>query len=267
MAKATKPAAAQAPVTAMAVALEAAAAQAPAPAAQAPAPAAVVACRDTETAALILKAGEAANSMLDLCKQAAKAAAAQLNPAKPMGERIEGVMSLYAADFVTAGHNVKALFKDALTLHAAAQTPVTVKSMVNGKATDVHTTAADAVNMPKHAMKDAAAQVRAANNMSRKTGGGRKPAAAKMPAAAPAAPDMTVTATEIDGFTQWLANFDAYFTDVIYHQKIVARAIECGYVISKATKGVKVTSKKHRGLCKVWSKREGGATSRRPIVG
>ena len=234
MVKATKPAAAQAPATAMAVALEAAAAQAPAPAA-------IVAHRDAETAALILKAGEAANSMLALCKDAAKAAAAQLNPAKPMGERIEGVMSLYAADFATAGHNVKALFKDALTLHAAAQTPVTVKSMVNGKSTDVHITAGEAAALPKHAMKDAAAQVRAANNMGRKSGGGRKPAA-KMPAAAPA-PDMTVTSTEIDGFTAWLANLDAYLTDVIYHQKIVARAIECGFVISKATKGTKVTGK------------------------
>jgi hypothetical protein len=229
MAKATKTAAAiVAPVTAIAVALEAAAAKAPAPAA-------IVAHRDEATAALILKAGEAANSMLAFCKDAAKAAAAQLNPAKPMGERIEGVMSLYAADFVTAGHNVKALFKDALTLHAAAQTPVTVKSMVNGKATDVHITAGEAANMPKHAMKDAAAQVRAANNMGRKSGGGRKPAA-KMPAAAPA-PDMTVTASEIDGFSAWLENLEAYITDVVFNQKIVARLIECGFVITKATKG------------------------------
>ncbi len=205
-------------------------------AAAAPAPAAIVAHRDESTAALILKAGEAANSMLAFCKEAAKAAAAQLNPAKPMGERIETVMSLYAADFTTAGHNVKSLFKDALTLHAAAQTPVTVSAMVNGKKTDVHVTAEKAADMPKHAMKDAAAQVRAANGLSRKTGGGRKPAAAKMPAA-PAAPDMTVTASEIDGFSAWLENFDAYFTDAIYHQKIVARAIKCGFVITKATKG------------------------------
>lgn len=231
MAKATKPAAAiVAPVTAIAAAFEAAAAQAPAPAA-------IVAHRDESTAALILKAGEAANSMLAFCKDAAKAAAAQLNPAQPIAARIESVMSLYAADFVTAGHNVKALFKDALTLHAAAQTPVTVKSMVNGKATDVHITAGEAAAMPKHAMKDAAAQVRAANGMSRRTGGGRRPAAAPKMPVAPAAPDMTVTASEIDGFTAWLANLDGYLTDVIYHQKIVARAIECGFVITKATKG------------------------------
>ena len=208
----------------------------------APVTPAIVAHRDAATAALILQAGEAANSMLALCKDAAKAAAAQLNPAKPMGERIEGVMSLYAADFATAGHNVKSLFKDALTLHAAAQTPVTVKSMVNGKATDVHITAGEAANMPKHAMKDAAAQVRAANNMGRKSGGGRKPAAAKMPAAAPA-PDMTVTASEIDGFSAWLENLEAYITDVVFNQKIVARLIECGFVITKATKGTKVTGK------------------------
>jgi hypothetical protein len=234
MAKATKAPAAQAPVTAIAAAFETAAAQAPAPAA-------IVAHRDEQTAALILKAGKAAESMLQLCKEAAKAAAAQLNPAKPMGERIEGVMSLYAADFTAAGHNVKSLFKDALTLHAAAQTPVTVSAMVNGKKTDVHVTAEKAADMPKHAMKDAAAQVRAANGLSRKSGGGRK-AAAKMPAA-PAAPDMTVTAGEIDGFTAWLENFDAYFTDVIYHQKIVARAIDCGYVVTKAAKGTVVKGK------------------------
>jgi hypothetical protein len=204
--------------------------------------AAIVAHRDESTAALILKAGEAANSMLAFCKEAAKAAAAQLNPAQPIAARIESVMALYAADFTTAGHNVKSLFKDALTLHAAAQTPVTVKAIVNGKAQDVHITAEAAADMPKHAMKDAASQVRAANGMARKTGGGRKPAAAKMPAA-PAAPDMTVTAVEIDGFSQWLANLDAYFTDAIYHQKIVARLVDCGYVVTKAVKGRKVTGK------------------------
>jgi hypothetical protein len=197
--------------------------------------AAIVAHRDTATAALILKAGKAAASMLQLCKEAGKAASAQLNPATPIGQRIADVVALYADDFKTAGHNVKALFVDALTLHAAAQTPVTVKAMVKGKATDVHVTAADAAQMPKHAMREAAKQVREAIGTARKVSA-KKPAAAKMPAAAPA-PDMTVTASEIDGFSQWLANLDAYLTDTIFHQKIVARAIECGFVITKATKG------------------------------
>lgn len=205
------------------------------PAAQAPAtPAAIVAHRDAAAGALILKAGEAAATMLQSCKEAATIAAKQLNPATPIGQRIADVVALYSADFTAAGHNVRALFVDALTLQAAAQTPVTVKAMVNGKATDVHTTAGEAAALPKHAMRDAAKQVRESIGTARKTS--TKTKTVKMPAA-PAAPDMTVTAGEIDGFTAWLENFEAYFTDVIYHQKIVAKAIECGFVITKATKG------------------------------
>lgn len=219
MAKATKtPAAVQAPAT----------------------PAAIVAHRDAAAGALILKAGEAAATMLQSCKEAAALAAKQLNPATPVGQRIADVVALYSADFTAAGHNVRALFVDALTLHAAAQTPVTVSAIVDGKKADVHITAADAVNMPKHAMRDAAKQVREAIGTARKTS--TKTKTVKTPAAPPA-PDMTVTASEIDGFSQWLANFDAYFTDAVFHQKIVARAIECGYVITKAAKGVKVTGK------------------------
>jgi hypothetical protein len=200
----------------------------------------IVAHRDTATAALILKAGKAAASMLQLCKEAGKAASAQLNPATPIGQRIADVVALYADDFKAAGHNVKALFVDALTLHAAAQTPVTVSAIVDGKKADVHVTAAEAAAMPKHAMREAAKQVREAIGTARKVSA-KKPAA-KMPAAAPA-PDMTVTATEIDGFSQWLENFDAYFTDAVFHQKIVARAIDCGYVISKATTGKVIKGK------------------------
>ncbi len=206
--------------------------------------AAIVGHRDPAAGALILKAGKAAASMLTACKEAAAIAAKQLNPEKPMAERISAVVSLYAADFATAGHNVKSLFVDALVLHACAQTAVTVTvTGKDGKKEEKHITAADAVSMPKHAMKDAAKQAREANGMGRKSGAGRKAKpVAKMPAA-PAAPDMTVTAGEIDGFTAWLENFEAYFTDAVFHQKIVARAIECGYVITKAATGRKVTGK------------------------
>jgi hypothetical protein len=217
-------------MTAIKNAFEAAAAAAPV----------IVAHRDEATAALILKAGKAAASMLELCKQAGKAAAVQLNPATPIGQRIADVVALYADDFKTAGHNVKSLFVDALTLHAAAQTPVTVKTIVNGKAQDMHITAGAAAGLPKHAMRDAAKQVREAIGTARKTS--TKTKTTKMPAA-PAAPDMTVTATEIDGFSQWLENLDAYLTDAIFHEKIVARAIECGFVITKATKGTVIKGK------------------------
>lgn len=197
----------------------------------------IIGSRDAAAGALILKAGKAAATMLQCCKEAAKLAAAQLNPATPIGQRIADVVSLYSADFTAAGHNVRALFVDALTLHAAAQTPVTVTAIVDGKKQDVHVTAGEAAAMPKHAMRDAAKQVREA------IGTARKPSAKKAAPKMPAAPDMTVTAGEIDGFTAWLENFEAYFTDAIFHQKIVARAIECGYVITKATTGRKVTGK------------------------
>jgi hypothetical protein len=201
----------------------------------------IVAHRDTATAALILKAGKAAASMLQLCKEAGKAASAQLNPATPIGQRIADVVALYADDFKAAGHNVKALFVDALTLHAAAQTPVTVTAIVDGKKADVHVTAADAAQMPKHAMRDAAKQVREAIGTARKVSP-KKPAA-KMPAAAPAPDMVTVTAGEIDGFTQWLANFDAYFTDAVFHQKIVAHIVDAGFVVMKAAPGKIVKGK------------------------
>lgn len=197
--------------------------------------AAIVGHRDAKAGALILKAGKAAATMLQSCKEAAQLAAAQLNSATPIGQRIADVVSLYSADFATAGHNVRALFVDALTLHAAAATPVTVSAIVDGKKADVHVTAAQAAAMPKHAMRDAAKQVREAIGTARKSAA-KKPAV-KMPAAAPA-PDM---ATEVDGFTAWLDNLEAYLTDPIFHQKIVARAIECGFSINKAVKGRKVT--------------------------
>ena len=202
--------------------------------------AAIVGHRDAKAGALILKAGKAAATMLQSCKEAAALAAAQLNPATPIGQRIADVVSLYNADFTAAGHNVRALFVDALTLHAAAQTPVTVTAIVDGKKTDVHVTAAEAVAMPKHAMRDAAKQVREAIGTARKPSA--KKAAPKAPAA-PAAPDLTVTAGEIDGFTQWLANFDAYFTDAVFHQKILAHIVDAGFIVTRAVKGTKVTGK------------------------
>ena len=192
---------------------------------------AIVGARDDKAAALILKAGKAAASMLTLCKEAAAIAAKQLNPAAEVPARIGAVVALYAADFAEAGHNVKSLFVDALVLHACAQTPVTVTAIgKDGKKEEKHIVAADAVNLPKHAMKDAAKQAREANGMGRKSGGGAKPKAAAAPAA-------TVTMSEVDGFSQWLGNLEPYFSDAVFHGKIVARMIELGYTVNKAAKG------------------------------
>lgn len=198
---------------------------------------AIIGHRNAEIGALINKAGRAAATMLQCCKEAAQDAASQLNPAQPMGERIEAVVSLYADDFKAAGHNVKALFKDALTLLAAAQTPVTVTAMgKDGKKVDQHVTAAEAAAMPKHAMRDAARQVREAHGLARKSGGGRKAATPKADPA-PAAPDIK---NEADAFSAWLDNLEEYFTESVYHGRIVARLIEMGYTVNKATQGRKI---------------------------
>ena len=191
-----------------------------------------VATRDAAIGTLINEAGQAAQSMLAKCKEAAAKAAQQLDSTKPMGERIANVVALYAADFTAAGHNVKALFVDALTLHAAAQCPVMVNTIgKDGKKVDTPSTAAEAVNMPKHAMRDAAKQVREVHGIGRKTGGGSKPKAAKTPAA----PDMVKT--ETDNFSQWLDDLEGYFSDAVFHPRIVAHLITLGYSVNKAAKG------------------------------
>lgn len=191
-----------------------------------------VATRDAAIGTLINEAGQAAQSMLAKCKEAAAKAAGQLDPAKPMGDRIAGVVALYAADFTAAGHNVKALFVDALTLHAGSTCHVMVNTIgKDGKKVDTPVTAAEAVNMPKHAMKDAAKQVRETHGIGRKAGGGSKPKAAKTPAA----PDMVKT--ETDKFSAWLDDMDVYFKDAVFHPRIVAHMITLGYSVNKAAKG------------------------------
>ena len=194
---------------------------------------AAVPARDAAIGTLINEAGQAAASMLAKCKEAAGQAAKQLDNSKPLADRISAVVSLYAADFTAAGHNVKALFVDALTLHAAAQTPVMVNIIgKDGKRVDSPATAAEAVEMSKHNMRDAAKQVRDAHGIGRKSGGGAKPKA-KPAAEQPAA----VTMSEVDGFSQWLNNLEPYFSDAVFHGKIVARMIELGYTVNKAAKG------------------------------
>ena len=198
----------------------------------------IIGSRDAAVGTLINKAGKAAGTMLQCCKDAAAKAAAQLNPETPIAGRIAAVVSLYADDFKAAGHNVKSLFVDALTLHAAAQTPVTVDVVSkDGKKEEKHIKAADAVKMPKHAMRDAAKQVREANGMGRKTA--PKATKAATPKAAPA-PDMK---TDVDAFTAWLDNLPEYLADTVYHPKIVARLIENGYTLSKAVKGTRIHGK------------------------
>ncbi len=196
--------------------------------------------RDANVATCIKAAGAAGNTMLNKCKEGAKLAAAQLNAALPMGERIEAVMSLYNVDFQAAGHNVKALFKDALTLHAAAQCPVSVEVIgKDGKKVEAQVTAVQAVELPKHAMRAAAREVRETHGLSRASGAGRKPKQTTKPAPE----QVTDVKTDADKFSEWLDSLDEYLTDSVFHQRIVAHLIEAGYVLNKAAKGRKVTAK------------------------
>ena len=199
----------------------------------------IEASRDQKVATLIAGAGKAAATMLQKCKEAAQVASAQLDPAKPMAARIDDVVALYADDFKAAGHNVRALFKDALTLHAASSAPVVVRAKgKDDKMEDVPMTAIDALKTSKHSMRDAASQVREANGMGRTR---TKNTATKKPDTTPNAP--VVTRSEVDQFSEWLDSMPAYLNDAVYNPRIVAALIAEGWTISRAARGKVVTGK------------------------
>jgi hypothetical protein len=194
--------------------------------------------RSADVGLLIKQAGKAADSMLAKCKEAAKIASSQLNPSLPLAQRIESVVLLYTEDFKQAGHNVKALFKDALTLHAAAQTPVSVEVIgKDGKKAEEQLVAEKATELPKHAMREAAKQVREAHGMARKV-------AAKKPATVTKTETpKTDVKTESDQFSEWLGQIDDYLQDSVFHQRIVAHLISLGYNLGKAATGRVVQGK------------------------
>ena len=195
--------------------------------------------RDNNVGTLISEAGTAALTMLQKCKEAASLAAKQLDPAKPIGTRIDDVVALYVDDFKSAGHNVRALFKDALTLHAASTAPVVVRAKgKDDKMEDVPMTAVDALATSKHSMRDAASQVREANGM------GRAKAAKPAKPSAPSAPNTPATsASEVDQFSAWLDSMPAYLSDAIYNPRIVAALITEGWTISRAARGKVIAGK------------------------
>ena len=116
--------------------------------------------------ALILAAGKAAGTMYSKTLEAAKLARAELDSSKPLAERIAAVMTAHAAAFTTAGHNVKAIFSDALTLHACAGTQVTIPGPKNS---ETKCSASAATTLAKNPMRAAAKQVRDAHGIGRKT--------------------------------------------------------------------------------------------------
>tara|TARA_R110000803_G_C11910345_1_gene313160 strand:- start:200 stop:844 length:645 start_codon:yes stop_codon:yes gene_type:complete len=188
--------------------------------------------RDSAVGTLLAQAAKAQGTMLAKTREAAHLASAQLDNAKPLKERIASVVSAYAADFKTAGHNIKSIFVDAITLLACADTDVAVRVPAKVGMQDTFVKASEAVELSKHNLKDAAKQVRDAHGMGRKAGAGAKPKTATA-TRAPSAPDML----HVDAFSNWLDMLPEFVNDSIYHGKIVAALIGEGYSLNKAAKG------------------------------
>lgn len=105
-------------------------------------------------------------------QSAAELAADQLPSDVPVTEATGKVLDIYAECFGD-NHNLKAVFRDLLTLHYAGDIAISV-----GKGEDeTHTTAQVAASLPKHAMREAAKEVRSHYGVNRQSGGGRKKAA------------------------------------------------------------------------------------------
>lgn len=114
---------------------------------------------------------EASNTMFSATVDAAQKAAPQLDAKLPLGERVKAVVDLYQPVY-GSNHNVKAIFADSLMLLAEPTTPVSFEETTKGEdgkrvKQEVHTTAGDAVKLPKHKLREAAKQVRQDNGLGR----------------------------------------------------------------------------------------------------
>lgn len=178
--------------------------------------------RNTEVIVSIKKAADAAGSMFKHSVAAAKLAA-ENPPAGELATVLDAIVAEYAAELANAGHNVKAIFKDALILALKPETAISFTEKKDGQDVETHTTADKAINMAKHAMRDAAKQVREENGMARKTGGGRKPAT---PATIPA--QVTDASNEDLAFAAFLHNLPVYFNDPAKALKITGALKEMG---------------------------------------
>lgn len=124
----------------------------------------------------IMAAGAAADNMVAQCRKAAQAAFDEhFEPGEPVNDQINAICALYGSHFEAAGHNVKALFKDALLLLAAPSTAISLKVKdADGNDAEKHTTAGEAIALPKHQMREAASQVREALGIGRASRGTRR---------------------------------------------------------------------------------------------
>jgi hypothetical protein len=169
---------------------------------------------------LILAAGKAAGTMYSKTLEAANLAKSELDGKLPMAERIAKVMTAHAEAFKAAGHNVKAIFSDALTLHACAGDQVTIAGPKNS---EQKMSASEAAKAPKHTMREAAKQVRQNHGMGRKT-----------------TPKVVTSAPKADTATmqrETLAELADLITDAEFVAKLTKFLDAAGYVMApKAAK-------------------------------
>lgn len=182
-----------------------------------------------EVVAQLTKAREASASMLASCKAAARTAARQLDAKLPLRDRIEVVMICYR-EALDGDHNVRANFKDALTLLACAESPVSIE--VRGQ--EIQTTAAEAVDQPKHVMKAAAKAVRDDNGMGRREGAGRKAKSEAAESASRLSPAKLDTSTDQRGAV--INTVVQGLEDAAFFAEFKAKLAEAGFNITRKRK-------------------------------
>lgn len=165
---------------------------------------------------LILAAGKAAGTMYSKTLEAANLAKLELDGKLPMAERIAAVMTAHAEAFKTAGHNVKAIFSDALTLHADAGRQVEIAGPKNSLQ---KMSASKAVEtLAKNPMREAAKQVRNLNGIGRKV-------TPKVVSSAPKADDATLQ-------RETLAEVAEHIKDAAFVSRLTTLLEAAGYVLA-----------------------------------
>jgi hypothetical protein len=177
----------------------------------------------------ITKARNASATMLASCKAAAKAAARQLDAKLPLKSRIDVVVLCYAEQ-IDGDANVRSNFKDALTLLACADSPVSIE--VRGE--EIQTTAAEAVDQSKHVMKAAAKAIRDDNGIGRREGAGRKAKSEQAEQASRLSPAKLDTSTDQRGAV--INTVVQSLDDAAFFAEFKAKLAEAGFNITRKRK-------------------------------
>lgn len=112
------------------------------------------------------------HSVYGSLRLAAQFASAELDLTQPCGAAVKEVRDHYS-EYFQGDHNLRAVFSDFLTLHYAADAPLSIERKVDGAVQEVHTTGGEAVELPKHDMRKAAKAIREQEGEARASGGGR----------------------------------------------------------------------------------------------